>query len=115
MATDRMLGAVVLGRRPRQRPGHVTETGGELELSYQLRRAAWGAGLADEAARALLHAAAMELLDQPVLIVTQAANQSSLCLAGRLGFVVVDAFEEFGARQMLCLAHLSRFVDRCPS
>ena len=39
-----------------------------------LRRDAWGAGLAFEAARAALRAAAGELPDQPVLAVTQTAN-----------------------------------------
>lgn len=73
--------------------------GGELELSYVLRRGAWGAGLAFEAAAAALRAAAGELPDQPVLIVTQSANDRSRRLAGRLGFQEVSQFEEFDAKR----------------
>jgi RimJ/RimL family protein N-acetyltransferase len=47
--TDRLVGILGLGRRAAGRPGHVTREGGELELSYVLRRGAWGAGLAFEA------------------------------------------------------------------
>jgi RimJ/RimL family protein N-acetyltransferase len=107
--TDRLIGLLVLDRRPAGLPGHVTEGGGELELSYQLRRRAWGAGLAFEAATALLRAAAAELPDQPVLVVTQTANQRSLKLATRLGFHRVTTFEQFGAEQTLSTARLHSF------
>ena len=74
-----------------------------------LRRGSWGAGLAFEAAAAALRAAAGELPDQPVLLVTQTANDRSRRLAGRLGFQEVSVFEEFGAQQTLALAALSSF------
>jgi RimJ/RimL family protein N-acetyltransferase len=51
-----------------------------------LRRDTWGAGLAFEAASAALRAAAAELPDQPVLVVTQTANRRARRLADRLGF-----------------------------
>lgn len=110
--TDRFIGILGLSRRPPARPGHVTDEGGELELSYVLRRGAWGAGLAFEAAAAALHAAAGELPDQPVLIVTQTANRRARRLADRLGFQEVGVFEEYGAQQTLIVASLSSFRSR---
>ncbi|MEV4290042.1 GNAT family N-acetyltransferase [Nonomuraea bangladeshensis] len=107
--TNRVIGTLMLARRSADRPGHVTEGGGELELGYVLRRSAWGAGFAYEAATAALRAAADELPDQPVLVVTQTANQRSLKLAARLGFRPVSTFEEFDAEQTLCTAPLFMF------
>jgi RimJ/RimL family protein N-acetyltransferase len=107
--TDRLIGTLVLGRRSADLPGHVTEEGAELELSYLLRREGWGAGLAFEAATALLRAAADELPDQPVLLVTQTANERSLKLATRLGFQRVGTFEAYDAEQTLAAADLHAF------
>ena len=84
--TDRCIGTLVLDRRSPDLPGHINKGGGELELTYLLRRGSWGAGLAFEAATAVLRAAAAELPDQPVLVVFQTANERSLKLATRLGF-----------------------------
>jgi RimJ/RimL family protein N-acetyltransferase len=106
---DRFVGILGLGRRAAGRPGHVTGEGGELELSYVLRRGAWGAGLAFEAAAAALRAAARELRDQPVLVVTQTANHRARKLAGRLGFQEVGVFEEHDAQQTLAVASLGSF------
>ena len=58
--TDQFVGTLRLDRRAGDRPGHVTGKGRELELSYVLRRGAWGAGLAFEATAAALRAAAGE-------------------------------------------------------
>jgi RimJ/RimL family protein N-acetyltransferase len=113
--TDQFVGTLRLDRRAGDRPGHVTGKGRELELSYVLRRGAWGAGLAFEATAAALRAAAGELLDQPVLIVTQAANDSSRKLARRLGFHEVSQFEEFDARQVLAVAPLGSFRASLPA
>ncbi len=110
-ATDVLLGTVQLMRRAADRPGHVTSDGGELELGYLLHRDAWGDGLAFEACTALLRTAAGELPAQPVILVTQTANQRSLRLAARLGFQPVDTFEEFDAEQTLCRADLHSFKD----
>ncbi|MBB5915958.1 RimJ/RimL family protein N-acetyltransferase [Nocardia transvalensis] len=107
--TDNLLGTVELKRRPADWPGHVADDGEELELGYLIRRDAWGAGLAFEAATAVLRAAANELPDQPVLIPTQTANTRSLRLAIRLGFQPVTTFEWFDADQTLCLASLHSF------
>ncbi|TQM30702.1 GNAT family N-acetyltransferase [Nocardia bhagyanarayanae] len=107
--TDDLLGTFELKRRAADEPGHVTDHGEELELGYLLRRDAWGAGLAFEAATTVLRAAADELPDQPVLIATQTANKRSLGLAARLGFQPVSTFEWFDAEQTLCLASLHSF------
>lgn len=107
--TDGLIGTLMLDRRSPDRPGHVTEDGHELELSYGLRRQSWGAGFASEAAMAVLRAAADELPDQPILVVTQTANERSLRLAARLGFQRVSTFDEFGAEQTLYVASLRSF------
>ena len=108
-ATDGLIGTLALTRRPASRPGHLAEGGEELELSYVLRRSAWGKGLAFEAATAALRATAEELPDQFVVVVTQTANRRSLDLAARLGFHHVEVFEEFGAEQVLAAARLHTF------
>ncbi|WP_067177450.1 GNAT family N-acetyltransferase [Microtetraspora niveoalba] len=107
--TNRVIGTLTLTRRSADRLGRVTEDGEELELGYVLRRSAWGAGFAFEAATVVLRAAADELPDQPVLLVTQTANKRSLKLAARLGFRPISTFEEFGAEQTLWTAPLSMF------
>ncbi|MET7338566.1 GNAT family N-acetyltransferase [Nonomuraea sp. NPDC005650] len=101
-ATNRFIGTLMLACRP-------AEGDEELELGYVLRRSAWGAGFAFEAATAALRAAADELPDQPVSLVTQTANKRSLKLAARLGFRPISTFEEYGAEQTLCTAPLSTF------
>lgn len=108
--SDEMLGMVTLGRRGPELPGHLPDGGGELELSYVFRATAWGRGYATEAARALLRCAAEQLADQPIIIVTQAANQAALRLADRLGFTRVGAFEQFNAEQVLATASLGAFL-----
>ena len=112
--TDAFLGTLLLESRLKDRPGHVLEAGGELELSYMLRRGAWGSGFAFEAANTLLRAAAETLADQPVLIVTQTANTRALQLALRLGFTISSTFEEFGAQQALAVADLHSFKASDP-
>ncbi|WP_159843891.1 GNAT family N-acetyltransferase [Nocardia sp. CY41] len=107
--TNQLIGTLMLTRRPADQPGHLTEGDEELELTYLLRRHAWGAGLAFEAATATLRTAAAELPDQPVLIVTQTANQRSLSLATRLGFQPVSTFEAHGAQQTLATTLLHAF------
>ncbi|MFJ9620094.1 GNAT family N-acetyltransferase [Streptomyces noursei] len=109
MTTDWLFGTLVLDRRDADLPGHITEEGGELDLSYLLRREAWGTGLAFEAATTALSAAADELPDQPVLVVTQTANERSLKLAARLGFQRMGTFEAYDAEQTLAVTNLHSF------
>ena len=107
--SDEMLGTVQLDRRGRDLPGHLTDGGEELELTYVFRHRAWGRGYAQEAAHCLLRAAAAELPDQPVLIVTQTANRPSLRLAAQLGFTPVATFRLHDAEQTLATAPLATF------
>lgn len=109
--TDKCLGLVTLDRRPASCRGHVVPAGEELEIGFTFARWAWGHGYAEEAARALLRAAAAELSDQPVVLVTQTANLRSLALAARLGFAVVQTFIEFDAEQTLATARLATFTS----
>jgi RimJ/RimL family protein N-acetyltransferase len=108
-SSDERIGFVLLHRRDPARPGHVVDGGSELELSYGLRRSAWGHGYALEACRLLLADAAASLPDQPVVVATQAANAPSLDLALRLGFEPVSTFEEFDAEQRLLSVALHSF------
>jgi RimJ/RimL family protein N-acetyltransferase len=111
--TDAFIGTVSLTRRGVHHPGHLTPAGEELELAYTLNRLVWGRGLAHRAASAVLRAAAVELPDEPVIVVTQSANTRSLNLARRLGFVPAMTFEEYGEQQTLAVAslHSFRFPD----
>ena len=110
-ASDEMLGTVELKRHAADLPAHVTPAGEELEVGYLLRRRAWGGGLAFEAVTALLRAAAAELPDQPVLLLTQTANERSLNLASRLGFRPFHTYRAWDAEQTASLADLHSFRD----
>jgi RimJ/RimL family protein N-acetyltransferase len=108
--TDEMLGTMELSQRSPELPGHVQEGGNELELTYVFLPHTWGHGYAAEAARTLLQCAAVELSDQPVVIITQTANRASLRLAERLGFRAVGTFEQYDAAQTLATAQLRTFL-----
>jgi RimJ/RimL family protein N-acetyltransferase len=93
----------------RRRPARARHRGRELEPGYLLRRGAWDAGPAFEAATAVLCAAADELADEPVIILALAANERSPRLAVRLGFRPVSTFVWFDAEQTLSVAGLHSF------
>ncbi|MBP2327738.1 RimJ/RimL family protein N-acetyltransferase [Kibdelosporangium banguiense] len=107
--TDEFVGMLGFSPRAADLPGHVDPKGEELELSYVLRRNAWGSGLAFEASTAILRAAAEELPDQPVLVTTQTANHRARKLAGRLGFEEVSTFQAYEAEQTLAVTSLHSF------
>lgn len=67
-----------------------------------------GQGLAFEAVSLLLQATAAHLPDQPVVVVTQTKNKSSLALAQRLGFEHATTFREFDADQWLGVSQLHK-------
>lgn len=96
-----LVGTVVLDRRDPERPGHIRDDGAELEVSYTFLPNHWGRGYAGEAVEAALGWVASALPDDDVLLCTQTANEPSMRLAHRLGFVEVERFEEFGAEQWL--------------
>ena len=108
--TDAFIGTVSLTRRGVHHPGHLGPAGEELELAYTLDRRLWGRGLAYRATSAVLSAAATELPDEPVIIVTRSTNARSLNLARRLGFVPAMTFEEYGQPQTLAVARLHDFL-----
>jgi RimJ/RimL family protein N-acetyltransferase len=109
-ATGFFVGTVDLDRRDSGRPGHISTKGGELEVSYVLLPDHWGKGYAEEAVRSVLGWAASTLPDLRVIAVTQAANERSVALLGRLGFGEVRRFQEFGAEQTLRVADLATFA-----
>lgn len=63
----------------------------------------------------MLWAAAGELPELPVLVVTQTANEHSLKLATRLGFQCMGTFEAHDAEQTLAVAGLHSFKARSPT
>ncbi|MFF0345560.1 GNAT family N-acetyltransferase [Kribbella sp. NPDC004875] len=98
-AENGFIGAVSVNRRDRSRPGHVRPEGEELEVSYTFLPEFWGRGYATEAVSAVLQWVAEVLPGEPVVLCTQSANERSVRLAGRLGFVEVERFTEFEAEQ----------------
>ena len=94
-----MIGVVTLDRRDAERPGHVAPEGGEAELGYLFLPEAWGHGYAAEACVAVLAWSDDALPGEPLVLCTQTANVASMRLAKKLGFVEVERFEEFGAKQ----------------
>jgi RimJ/RimL family protein N-acetyltransferase len=70
-------------------------------VSYTFLPAYWGLGFAAEAVEVVLAWASAELPDDDVLVCTQTANEPSLRLAQRLGFIEISLFEEFGSQQWL--------------
>ena len=96
-----MIGVVTLDRRDPAHPTRVRPDGGEVELGYLFLPEAWGHGYAVEACTAVLDWCAGALPGEPVVLITQSANASSMRLAARLGFTELERFEEFGAEQWL--------------
>jgi RimJ/RimL family protein N-acetyltransferase len=91
VSTSELVGTVSLDR----------ERDGELEISYQLLHQRWGAGLASEAVSAVIDWAWSTTQDRSVIAVTQAANERSVRLLDRLGFVAEREMIEHGERQVL--------------
>ncbi|MFI1676245.1 GNAT family N-acetyltransferase [Streptomyces sp. NPDC020607] len=99
------IGTVMLDRRDAERPGHLrtdaeeAEKTEEAELGYMLLPSAWGRGYAAEACAAALDWFADVCPGEPVVLCTQTANDRSMRLAAKLGFVEVERFQEFGDEQ----------------
>ena len=94
-----MIGMVTIDRRDAERPGHVRPEAGEAELGYMFLPEAWGCGYAAEACAAALDWFAGALPGESVVLCTQTANDRSMRLATKLGFIEVGRFEEFDAEQ----------------
>jgi RimJ/RimL family protein N-acetyltransferase len=79
--------------------GDLSRKRGPWEISYQLRPASWGMGLASETISALVDWF-FATMDEDVLIaVTQDANDRSTRLLERNGATVQHRFEQYGALQ----------------
>lgn len=72
---------------------------GKVELGYLFLPDSWGKGYAAEACAAALDWFAGEIPDEPVVLVTQSANERSMRLAARLGFIEEERFEAWDAEQ----------------
>lgn len=94
-----MIGLITLDRRGADHPGHVRPEADETELGYMFLPHAWGQGYALEACSAVLDWVAGVRHGEPIVLCTQALNYPSLRLAGKLGFVEVERFEDMGAEQ----------------
>lgn len=66
--------------------------GGEVELGYRLRRAAWGKGYATEGSRALLHKAFTELAVPKVFAETMSVNRGSRRVMEKVGLKFQETF-----------------------
>lgn len=98
-ADGKFVGFVILDRREPDKPGHIRPEGNELEISYQFLPADWGRGYATEAVRAVIDWTATTFPAEPIVLCTQVANERSMRLAQRVGFVEHERFEQFGAEQ----------------
>lgn len=102
-ASGEFVGAVSLKRHDRE-----GAFAGAPDVGYLLLAEYWGKAYAQEAVGAVLRWLAGVVPDEKVVAVTQSANEASLRLLKRLGFVEVEHFEEFDAEQVLCAAALPR-------
>jgi RimJ/RimL family protein N-acetyltransferase len=94
-----MIGMITFDRGDADRPGPVTLDAGAAWIGYLLLPEAWGRGYAAEACAAALDWFANALPGEPVVLCTQTANDRSMRLAGKLGFIEVERFEAYGAEQ----------------
>lgn len=93
------IGTVTVDRRDPDRPGHLRTQGNEVEVGYLFLPVFWGNGYATEAVAAVLGWIEHVLPEEPVVLCTQSANDASVRLAARLGFVETERLVEFDAEQ----------------
>ncbi|MEW6436312.1 MAG: GNAT family N-acetyltransferase [Pseudomonadota bacterium] len=75
--------------------------GGDFELSYQFRPAAWGFGYAAEAAKRILDYALNDMQLTRLIAETQSINVASCRLLERLGMKELRRVQRFGAEQII--------------
>lgn len=73
---------------------------GPWEVSYSLRRDCWGKGLMTEALRAAVAWFFAATAGEPVIAVTQAANERSRRLLERVGAHLDSEFEQYDTLQL---------------
>ncbi|ANP56726.1 acetyltransferase [Streptomyces griseochromogenes] len=98
---ESLVGDVVIqaGRERAAAQGLAKVAAGKAEFGYLLLPEAWGRGYAAEACAAALDWFADALPGEPVVLATQSANERSMRLAAKLGFIEVERFEAYGAEQ----------------
>ncbi|MCM4076184.1 GNAT family N-acetyltransferase [Paractinoplanes hotanensis] len=94
-----MIGLVLLERRNLGPADWLRPASGEVDLGYLFLPGAWGLGYATEACAAALDWFAGAHPGESVVLCTQSANERSMRLAAKLGFVEAQRFEKFGAEQ----------------
>ncbi len=82
----------------------IFEPTGDIELGYTLARSHWGHGYATEAASACLAAGLAQLSAERIIAVVDEANESSLCVADRIGMRRVSVISAHGRPHVLCAA-----------
>ncbi|MFY1670353.1 GNAT family N-acetyltransferase [Plantactinospora sp. WMMB334] len=94
-------GFVIVDRGTRELvgSGDLSRKRGPWELSYQLRRASWGQGLASEMISSLVDWFFTWMDDDVLIAVTQDANDRSTRLLERNGARLRHRFEQYGALQ----------------
>lgn len=95
----RACGLITFDPRDVERPGHVREEGREAELGYMLLPDAWGHGYATEACAAAMAWFRAAAPDEPLVVSTQLANEASLRVIRKLGFLELEHHEEYGEAQ----------------
>lgn len=98
-ADGTFIGTVTVDRRDPDRPGHLRPHGHEVEVGCLFLPSVWGSGYATEAVAGVLAWIDDVLPDEPVVLCTDRANDASVRLAVRLGFVEKENFVEFDAEQ----------------
>jgi RimJ/RimL family protein N-acetyltransferase len=101
----RMIGTVMLERRNLGPEDRVRPESGEVDLGYLFLPEAWGHGYAAEACSAALDWFTSTFPGEPVVLVTQSANERSMRLAAKLGFTEERRFHRFGAEQWFGIRH----------
>jgi len=91
-----MIGQIILRRTTGHGPPAAA---GQAELGYLFLPEAWGCGYAAEACAAALDWFADARPGEPLMLCTQTANERSMRLAAKLGFIEMERFEEYGAEQ----------------
>ncbi|GAA3599526.1 GNAT family N-acetyltransferase [Kineosporia mesophila] len=107
-----MIGLVMLERRSIGPEDRVRPAPGEVDLGYLFQPASWGHGYAAEACAAALDWFTVAYPDEAVVLCTQTANDRSMRLAAKLGFIEVQRYPKFGAEQWFGIRPPSPVVPR---
>ncbi|ROO63088.1 RimJ/RimL family protein N-acetyltransferase [Micromonospora sp. Llam0] len=79
--------------------GSIARKRGSWEVSYKLRHAYWGLGMASEAVTLIRTWFFENIAEEPLVVTTQRANERSRRLLARAGATFTGAFEQYGLEQ----------------